>query len=814
VIPGRASQICGLGRRNSRRAFPLPLASASFLVLLSVAVAAQIRIGTLRATISDSSGAQLPGAAVTLENSLTGFHAKAVTNDHGECAFDNVPFGSYSLHTNAVGFKPEVRSITVDSNVPLNLEIRLDPAGAVESITVDSGGELGAADSSSTQTQITARTIDTIPGATNTGKLQQIIATVPGAVPENDGLVHIRAVDDGILYVIDGVPAPDRIDAVNQSPRDIDAIQSITVLTGNIPAEFGGRSGAVVIIQPKSGIDHPTTGSISDSLGSFHSAQTEGNLAGNLGGRLGYFLTAAGNRSDHFLAPVDLANYHNYGGTVQAAGRIEWRPGASDTVVVTFAGDGAEFQEPNILDQEIAGQNQRQHLRDDTQSIMWQHLWSAETVTNLALYRISYQADLLASAFDTPLEATQNRSDTRLGVLASINRLYHRHTLKAGVEGELIAPREFFQFAVTNPQAADEAAISEPALQFTIVHPFVFQDSKVRGRASTYAQDAFSPLSHLKVEAGIRFDYTSLLVASHQFSPRLGAVYYVPKTKTAFRASFNRLFMPPQAENLLLASSGQARALSPFAGGPSGGGSAIRPERTSAYEVGFVQDVFGILRLDSAVWSRRIRNIEDPNVLFNTTVIFPNTEAAAVSHGVTVRLDTKQMRGWSGYLSYQNSIITSIGPLTGGLFLTDDFLSIGPGVRFIPDHDERNEGAFGVIYSRGRDGWWGSFSGQYNSGVPVDLDPDSLAQLITAPNSDLVDFNRGRIKPWTIFNFSLGTGLNTGKPVSIKPEFDVQNLFNKRYAYNFGNPFSGTHFGSPRIYGARITLTFGGSDSR
>jgi hypothetical protein len=787
---------------------------SSSIGLSSANAAAQIRIGTVRATVSDGSGAILPGVTVSLENQVTGFHARATTSDRGDCSFDNVPYDSYSLHVTAPGFKPYGHRITVDSNLPFNLEVRLDATGAVESVTVDSGGELVAADSSSTQVQITQRTISTTPGATDNGKLQHIIATTPGVVPENDGLLHIRAVDDGILYVIDGIPAPDRIDAVNASPVNIEAIQSITVLTGNIPAEFGGRSAAVVIVQPKSGIDLPTTGSVSGSEGSFHAAETEANVAGSINKQLGYYLSAVGNRTDRFLSPVDLANYHNYGGSVQVGGRLDWHPTASDILLFSFSDDGTDFQEPNNLVQQMAGQNQRQDLRDNSQSIMWQHIWSPSTVSNLAYYRRYYQAELLPSPFDTPFEASQDRKDARQGIIASVTHSYHGHVLKAGVSGERITPREFFEFAITNPAAADAADIEGPALLFTNKNPFSFRDSKVRGQSSAYLQDGFSPFKHFTVEAGLRYDYTSVLVSSYQFSPRVGAVYYVSKTKTALRVSFNRMFMPPQVENLLLASSEQARQLSPFATGSSSGGSAVLPERTSAYEVGFAQDIAGMFRLDTAVWWRHIRNIEDPNVFFNTTIIFPNTEAAAFSHGVDVRLDMKERKGWSGYVSYQNSIITSVGPLNGGLFLTDDFIEIGPGTRFIPDHDERNEGAFGITYIEHRSGAWASFSGQYNSGVPVDLDPDSLAQLMATPNSDLVDFNRGRIKPWSVFNFSTGTSLHREKPVTVSPEFDVQNVFNKRFVYNFGNPFSGTHFGYPRIYGVRIKLTFGSLDSR
>src|SRR5437868_4391810 len=147
--------------------------------------------------------------------------------------------------------------------------------------------------------------------------------------------------------------------------------------------------------------------------------------------------------------------------------------------------------------------------------------------------------------------------------------------------------------------------------------------------------------------------------------------------------------MPPQVENLLLASSQQARALSPF----PGGGASIAPETCSAYEAGISQELPQRLRLNLAYWWRRFHNIDDPNVLFSTSIIFPNSVAAARAKGLDARLDVPERHGWSGYLSYSNSRITEIGPLNGGLFLTQDFLEIGPGTEFTPDHDQRNVGS-------------------------------------------------------------------------------------------------------------------------
>ena len=85
--------------------------------------------------------------------------------------------------------------------------------------------------------------------------------------------MHIRGVDDGTLYVVDGVPTPDRVDGLFAGSFNTDAITSLEIITGNIPAEFGDRSGAVVLIQPKSGLNTPLNGTLSLGGGSFDSKE-------------------------------------------------------------------------------------------------------------------------------------------------------------------------------------------------------------------------------------------------------------------------------------------------------------------------------------------------------------------------------------------------------------------------------------------------------------------------------------------------------------------------------------------------------------
>src|SRR5262249_28518555 len=163
--------------------------------------------------------------------------------------------------------------------------------------------------------------------------------------------------------------------------------------------------------------------------------------------------------------------------------------------------------------------------------------------------------------------------------------------------------------------------------------------------------------------------------------------------------------------------------------------------------------------------------------------------------------------GWTAYLSYSNSRILEIGPINGGLFLTADFPEIGPGTRFIPDHDQRNQGSLAVAYYNHKSGLWPSFSGEYDDGGPLELAPESLAELEGRPGADLLDFKRGRVKPRKIFNLSGGVDLLRDTRVTVSAQFDLQNIGDERFVYNFANPFSGTHFGYPRIWSGRLRVS-------
>ena len=124
------------------------------------------------------------------------------------------------------------------------------------------------------------------------------------------------------------------------------------------------------------------------------------------------------------------------------------------------------------------------------------------------------------------------------------------------------------------------------------------------------------------------------------------------------------------------------------------------------------------------------------------------------------------------------------------------FIEIADGTAFTPDHDQRHVAAFGASYDHPVSGFWASFGGRYESGTPLEVDEDELDELMERPGSELVNFETGRVLPRQLFDVMAGTRLFRAGGHEFSLRGSILNFAGERFAYNFGNPFSGTHFGA------------------
>ena len=125
-------------------------------------------------------------------------------------------------------------------------------------------------------------------------------------------------------------------------------------------------------------------------------------------------------------------------------------------------------------------------------------------------------------------------------------------------------------------------------------------------------------------------------------------------------------------------------------------------------------------------------------------------------------------------------------------------IEIGPGTQFTPDHDQRHVGSVGLIYAHTRTGFTASLATHYESGPPLEVDFEEIDRLLTRTGIERVDLDRGRIRPRMLFDVVIAKPAWNLKHVKTSARFSILNLTNVSYALNFGNPFSGTHFGAPR----------------
>jgi len=765
--------------RGIRRGF----ISVVFLTLLSVPAFAQ-NVGTITGTVKDQQGLAIPGATVSLVNRVSQANQSAITDEQGRFALNNVAYGTYVLNVSLEGFTPAEQVIEIRSTVPVAREIQLKLGGVQETVNVSADALLETS-STGSHIDLGASLIDQLPTATPSKQLSAMLLSAPGFIPSQNGRIHVRGSHGQIQYVVDGVPLTDEYSEAFANPLDPRYVKSAAVMTGGIPAEYGGKLAAVVDITSKSGLDEPRKvfGNASVNFGRFDAVDGGMTVGGRITPRVGYFLSGGGNRTDRYLDPPTADNFHNVGHAERFNGKLELRPTDADFIRAVVSVDGSSFETPNRADAELAGVDTTQELTDNSQTVTWLHQLGGTATLDVVAYRRSASATLDALNA-IPLAAAQDRSLDHQGVNAAMSATSGAHRFKAGIQYDRNPVIEHFR--MTGLDA-----------------PFLFDGAATGQNLGLFVQDTFSPIDDLHINVGLRYDYYKLVVEDRALSPRVGVAYHVHNSGTVLRASYNRIFMPPFSENLLLSSSPEARALSP---NPDESGLDVQPERQHAYEAGIQQALGNRAKIDLAYYRKDIRNLADVDQFLDTTVTFPLSVAKGLAQGIEARLDVPVHRGVSAYVSLSRAKILLTAPLTGGLFLGE----VPPaGEQFYADHDQRWQSQFGVAFEHPSRRVFGSVSGRYDSGIPFEVGEDFDPATFEDPLAlTLVDLETGRAKPRAIFDAMVGSELYRRGETRLELQGGVLNMFDKAYLLNFLSIFNGTHYGAPRTWTARLKVTF------
>ncbi len=335
---------------------------------------------------------------------------------------------------------------------------------------------------------------------------------------------------------------------------------------------------------------------------------------------------------------------------------------------------------------------------------------------------------------------------------------------------------------------------------------FRFFDHRLDREQAGFAQDTIR-LGNLTLSAGLRVDHYSLVVNDHAVSPRLGAAWYWPKAGLVLRASYDRVFITPAMENLLLASSPQVDSVDPLLLRIP-----VRPSTGNYLEAGFSKTVFGKARLDASFYRRTFANYADDDVFLNTGISFPIAFQSAQIRGTDVKLAVPHWGKFSGFVSYSNMIGIAQLPVAGGLFLGDNAVGVlGVTGAFPISQDQRNTARARVRYQVTPRIWLAMVS-TYGSGLPVDIDGDvDLGALVSQYGQGIIDrvnFDAGRVRPNFTMDASAGADLWKRERRTVRLQLVVENLTNRLNVINFAGLFSGTAIAPPRGASVRLQYNF------
>jgi hypothetical protein len=449
--------------------------------------------------VVDPSGAVIKDASVEIHNPVSGYDKSTQTDAQGNFELDNIPYNNYHLSASAQGFQGSDLDVNVRSPLPVEAKIGLKIGAATESVTVTTGADLVESDPT-THTDVDRELFDKLPLESNSSELSSLVTLAsPGVSADSNGLFHGLGDHASNSFSIDGQPITDQQSKVFSNQLPVDAVQSMEVIEGAPPAEYGGKTSLVIVATTRSGLGNTTPhGDVTAGYGTFGTSN-EGFDVSYGQQKWGNFISASGLDTGRFLDGPEYQVFHDHGNEENAFDRFDYKPGNNDQISLNFQFTRSWFQTPNSYDAQTAsgwngltvdngglGPNglpvgpadQRSKIRTFNIAPVWTHILNANSVFTLGGWVRQDQYNYYPS--DNPfadlapdLQSTtagQNRRLTNAGARTSLSYVRGVHNIKVGAQYEHTFLTERDSFGLVDPTAnapclnADGSPDTDPTL--------------------------------------------------------------------------------------------------------------------------------------------------------------------------------------------------------------------------------------------------------------------------------------------------------------------------------------------------------------
>ncbi len=436
---------------------------------------------------------------------------------------------------------------------------------------------------------ITSKEIEAQPGGENT-LLNQVILQAPGAAQDSFGQLHIRGEHNGLQYRLNGVIIPEGISVFGQTldPRLADSVQ---LITGALPAEYGLRTAGIIDVQTKTGLFAP--GGQIGVYGGSHSQITPSIDYGGSDGSFNYFVsgdyttnTLGIESPDGSADPLhDRTNqWHGFAflqdildqnssvtailGTSNDVFEIPNSRGLQPTGVDGYIGLGA--QDPNTGDFLLQANGRTGFLSNNLDGrqreithygiLSYLHSFGAVDfqVSAFGRYSSLYYTpggDIGELLYNGVAQTAYKRDEAWGGQAEGAWHAGENHTIRFGalyqaddlMSNTSSAVLPVASAAPGNPNCPVPNPDMIPCQTSDTPVTIADNGTKHAWSYSLYVQDEWKLFPSLTVNYGVRFDAFDAFDSESQISPRVNAVW-TPTDTTTVHAGFSRYFTPPPIE--------------------------------------------------------------------------------------------------------------------------------------------------------------------------------------------------------------------------------------------------------------------------
>ena len=754
----------------------LVAAAVTACLLLSVGSAKAQSTGNsmVTGTVVDPSGAVVVGARVEMRNPVSGLSRSAITDTAGKFSISNVPFNPYHLTVKAKGFSSYAQDVDVRSIVPVNLNIGLTVTGSSESVTVEASAEDLLENTSTFHTGVDRELFNKLPLESASSSVSSLVTLAsPGIAADSNGLFHGMGDHAQNSFMVDGQPITDQQSKVFSNQIPLDSIESMEVISGAPPAEYGEKTSVVINVTTRSGQGLTTPkGSITTSYGSFGTTTAALNF-GYGGTKWGNFVSLSGLNSGRFLDPPEFVVFHAKGNQQNIFDRVDYQVSKVDSLHLNLGFTRSWFQNPNSFDNlnvtdqngELVGSaDQRSQIKTFNIAPSWTRVLNNNTVFTLGGFARRDQYNYYPSANPladlSPIQqetVAQDRTLANVGIRSDISYVKGIHNIKVGATYQQTFLTENDHLGIVDPNLLPSltdaggnpcfdpqtgTAIDSPCtdlIPFDLTRGgsnFQFRGHTDVKQLALYAQDQISK-GNWSVNLGLRGDLYNGLAVHREVQPRLGVAYNIKKSSTVLRVSYARVLETPFNENLVLSATG---CNSPVIAGlvpcvPA----AFSPGWRNEFHAG-LQQAFGKYLVFSGeyIW-KYTHSAYDFSILGNTPIFFPIAWNNSKIPGFAGRVSVPNIHGFSALMVFSSVAARFFPPQIGGLGVTVG-QSGGP---FRIDHDEKFNQTTHLQYQPWTRGPWVGFNWRYDSGLvagavpvsdggPVDLTVLSADQQLQA----------------------------------------------------------------------------------